>query len=79
MNSIDQLWQYIVTGVAAIGWFFRLEAKANSAHARIDAINAQRHEDMQATMQERANTNATLAIIQADIKTLLREAGKRGN
>ncbi|MFN7881885.1 MAG: hypothetical protein ACK5PF_02575 [bacterium] len=79
MNAIDQFWQYIVTGVAAIGWFFRLEAKANSAHARIDAINAQRHDDMQAIMQARADTNATLAIIQADIKTLLREAGKGGN
>jgi hypothetical protein len=73
---IDHFWQYILAAVAAIGWFFRLEAKANLAHSRIDAINAQRHDDMQAIMQARADTNATLAIIQADIKTLLRENGK---
>jgi hypothetical protein len=73
MQSLDPFWQYIVAAVASVGWFFRLEAKANLAHNRIDALVAQRADDLHATAIARAEASALLAEMRADIKSLLRE------
>lgn len=69
MQALNDIWQYLIAAIGAIFWFARLES-------RVTWLQTQRHEDLKATAQSRAETNAILTELRNDIKTLLRESGK---
>ncbi len=80
---LEQVWQYILAALAAVVWLLRLEARANAAHSRIDVLERQRHEDMQAALLSRsevinamADLRKEIQVLQGDIKTLLRGHSK---
>lgn len=71
----------IMAGVGAIVWLVRLESRNALNSAAIDRLERQRHEDMIAAREARADTSARLAEIRGDlvevrddIKALLRAA-----
>lgn len=73
---VREYWGMIGSGVAVVVWLVRLEGAGKSNAAEIRGLWRQRREDMDSHIRARAETNAVLAEMRADIKTLLSRGEK---
>ncbi|MDT1061205.1 hypothetical protein RM190_04990 [Paracoccus sp. CPCC 101403] len=65
------VWALIATGVGAIFWFARLEARVNQTIEDIDRLEKQIDSDRADARASRAETNDILREVQRDIKLLI--------
>lgn len=71
MEIIKDFWQFIIAGVALVGWSIRVEQRTNENAREIKRLWLQRTEDLAAHKEARQLTNELLAEMRNDIKTLL--------
>jgi len=76
METLKEFWAILVAGATALIWLIRLEAKVNLQAVEMKNMQQQRHEDLDAAKEQRAELNKVLTEIRADVKSLLRERGK---
>lgn len=80
-DIVKEFWAMIVAGVSVIVWMVRLESRNALNSAAIDRLERQRHEDLVAAREARADTSKRLdeirddlGEIRDDIKTMMRAA-----
>lgn len=80
-DIVKEFWAMIVAGVTVIVWMVRLESRNALNSAAIDRLERQRHEDLIAAREARADTSKRLddiredlGGIREDIKTMMRAA-----
>ena len=76
MEGIIKYWPIAVSFVAVVVWLVRLEAGSAENTKEIKRLWNQRREDMEATQRARGETNAMLAEIRDDIKSLISKVGQ---
>ena len=76
MEGIIKYWPVAGSFVAVVVWLVRLEAGSAENTKEIKRLWNQRREDMEATQRARGETNAMLAEIRDDIKSLISRVGK---
>lgn len=74
MELLRDFWAIIMAGLGGLVWLVRLEARTLSNETELTRQREQRHEDLKVTATARAETNALLAEIRADIKKLMERA-----
>lgn len=77
MDAILKFWPVAVGFVGFLVWLIRLEARSVENTKEIRRIWSQRKEDQEASRQSREDTNAMLAEIRDDIKSLIAKTGSR--
>lgn len=80
-DIVKEFWAMIVAGVTVIVWMVRLESRNALNSAAIERLERQRHEDLIAAREARADTSkrldeirGDLGEIRDDIKTMMRAA-----
>ncbi len=80
-DIVKEFWAMIMAGVTVIVWMVRLESRNALNSAAIDRLERQRHEDLVAAREARADTSKRLddiredlGEIREDIKTMMRAA-----
>jgi hypothetical protein len=76
MEGIIKYWPIAASLVAVVVWLVRLEASSAENTKEIKRLWNQRREDMEAAQRSRGETNAMLAEIRDDIKSLISKVGK---
>lgn len=76
MQGIFAYWPIAVSFVAIAVWLVRLEAGSVENGKEIKRLWNQRREDMEAAQRARGETNAMLAEIRDDIKSLISKVAK---
>ena len=71
MELLRDFWAIIMAGLAGLVWLVRLEARTFSNETELTRQREQRAEDLCTTATARAETNALLAEIRADVKQLM--------
>ena len=71
MELLRDFWAIIMAGIGGLVWLVRLEARTLSNETELRRQREQRSEDLHATTAARAETNALLAEIRADVKNLM--------
>tara|TARA_R110002153_G_scaffold50989_4_gene143456 strand:- start:3083 stop:3319 length:237 start_codon:yes stop_codon:yes gene_type:complete len=76
-DTFLKFWPVAIGFVGFLIWLIRLEARSVENTKEIRRIWSQRKEDQEASRQSREDTNAMLAEIRDDIKSLIAKTGSR--
>lgn len=71
MELLRDFWAIIMAGLAGLVWLVRLESRTYANEGELKRQREQRHEDLRATTDARAETNRMLTEIREDIKKLM--------
>ncbi len=71
MELLRDFWAIIMAGIGGLVWLVRLEARTFSNETELQRQREQRAEDLKTKATARAETNALLAEIRADVKQLM--------
>lgn len=70
IDFLKDFWGMIATGVAAVAWLIRLESRAALNTTAIEHLKQQRHDDLVAAREARADTSKRLDEIRGDVKEI---------
>ena len=76
VELLKTIWPIGVAFIAFLAWLIRLESRSIENGKEIKRLWNQRREDLEASRQAREDTNAMLAEIRDDIKSLISKVGK---
>ena len=76
MEFVRTFWPVILGFIGFLAWLVRLEARSIENEREIKRLWNQRKEDLEASRLAREDTNAMLAEIRDDIKSLIAKVGK---
>lgn len=76
MDLVKEFWALIVALVGFVAWLIRLESSVKSVSDSVARMQVQRHEDLSAQRDQRAEQNKMLDEMRGDIKTLLQRVAK---
>lgn len=71
MELLRDFWAIIMAGLAGLVWLVRLESRTFANEGELRRQREQRHEDLNAATDARAETNKMLTEIREDIKKLM--------
>ncbi len=76
MELVKEFWAIIAACLGFVVWLIRLESGVKAVADTVARMQSQRHEDLAAQRDQRAEQNKMLDEMRGDIKTLLQRVAK---